>query len=489
MKSTYKKQSGKSKAQLVEWRVCDDEHDWHTAQRVAVEGLTLDEPSIRPTHAWPIRWGITSFLIVSITALCGAWWLWGIAQKGLSEIEAEIEEGVRAEFWSGPAKGHTAETTQKERNLLSGVRSARGIDEAVVELEIRDLNAGWAVVDVLLRPKSDGQFYRQTRVYESTERGWVRAEVTAERWGRESQFESEYFVFYFHAIDRKAVLEAAPQLDALYLSLTNNLLSDMPPAEKQAIIIDPEQTIELLTLLVAPPDPLIVASPSASLRPADLAVSDLLIQSAMLALFEVHATLATQRYESSSQMEEIYPGLRLWLMWQHELPLALWREPIVKWVFRDPQVAVGPNALATPNFAKELCTHHALWVQSPLSIAIPILCWKSEGEEEKIVAWRYDVLPIENPLTSVMGTRPLSNESSQWQDSATPDPVGPAVGVATVFEYVVSVYGIDYIPLLIRAMPQYDSTESLVPALFGISEDDFHHGWQTYMVESYGVSP
>jgi len=38
---------------------------------------------------------------------------------------------------------------------------------------------------------------------------------------------------------------------------------------------------------------------------------------------------------------------------------------------------------------------------------------------------------------------------------------------------------------LIEAMGEYTTVETLIPALFGISQPDFEHGWQAYLAQHY----
>jgi hypothetical protein len=342
---------------------------------------------------------------------------------------------------------------------------------------------------MLIQPAADGAIYWQTRVYKDSEQGWVRAKVTRELWGKARQLESDYFVFHYRTVDEKAVTQAAARLDALFPLLYSSFFADRPTGEKQVIVIDPEWKLGDLSKQTTPSSTLIVASPAATLRPADLAAGDLLLQSAMLALFERLAEQATAQYNLSPEAQVVYSGLRLWLIWEHDLPLAQWREPLVRWAFRDPQVASGPTAFAVPIFAHDLCLEHTLWMRSPLDIRVPVLCWHSPAGEERITAWRYQSVPIKLPLTSLV-YRPANIEDiSKKSDETPPEPVGSGIGLATVFEYMALNGDPQHISRLLAALPQHKSTETLIPAVFALSKADFQRGWQAFVANRYGIAP
>ncbi|HMN29643.1 MAG TPA: hypothetical protein PKE45_15950, partial [Caldilineaceae bacterium] len=64
---------------------------------------------------------------------------------------------------------------------------------------------------------------------------------------------------------------------------------------------------------------------------------------------------------------------------------------------------------------------------------------------------------------------------------------GKTVALATLIEYAVTTYGRERLPALVAGLGQYDSWETLVPAVFGVSVAQFERGWQLYLSEHYGV--
>ena len=204
MKSTGEKRRPRPQAQIVEWQVCEDERAWRTAESQAVESRVLDVQTPQWTPRWLRRWGMPSMLIVLVVALSGAGWLWGVAQRGLDAVETEVEAAIVTELWSVTPDHNPSEVALQELSLLNPMRVPTDAGEIVTELEIRELGTDWAVIDMLLQPTVAGPSYRQTRVYRYSDQGWLRAKVTAERWGRTRQLESDYFVFFLSHSRRRS---------------------------------------------------------------------------------------------------------------------------------------------------------------------------------------------------------------------------------------------------------------------------------------------
>jgi hypothetical protein len=84
--------------------------------------------------------------------------------------------------------------------------------------------------------------------------------------------------------------------------------------------------------------------------------------------------------------------------------------------------------------------------------------------------------------------------ATNWSyETSYPDRVGflpkndisEPVTMETVVEYIVATYGHDKLQQLIDAMGQYPTPETLIPALFGVSQADFEAGWQAYLAQHY----
>ena len=62
------------------------------------------------------------------------------------------------------------------------------------------------------------------------------------------------------------------------------------------------------------------------------------------------------------------------------------------------------------------------------------------------------------------------------------------VALATLIEYAVAIYGREHLPALVAGLGQYDSWETLLPAVLGVSGTEFEAGWQAYLAAHYDVS-
>jgi hypothetical protein len=60
-----------------------------------------------------------------------------------------------------------------------------------------------------------------------------------------------------------------------------------------------------------------------------------------------------------------------------------------------------------------------------------------------------------------------------------------AVMSETVIGYLVATYGRDKLPALIAEMGNYTTFDELIPALLGVSREEFEAGWQAYLAQHY----
>jgi hypothetical protein len=227
------------------------------------------------------------------------------------------------------------------------------------------------------------------------------------------------------------------------------------------------------------------------LVPAELPHGDVLLQSLVLNLSGLITTEAAARYKLSSRNinDGIYDGLRLWLIWENKLPLAIWRKPLVKWVFDHPQSTAGQGAFAVPEFAHDLCKHHKLWISSPLQIGVPVHCWSQKGGEEKIAAWGVHQPVQEVTLASLIRASVPLDDLSMWHVLPEPEPTATALVLATMLEYVASTYGVGYVPLLLAAVPEHEAAETLIPAVLGVPLAEFESGWRDFLQKEYDIVP
>lgn len=469
--------------QLLEWQVCEDEHAWEAAQHTLTSSPGNNATRLdRRWHRY--RWhGVVSLLVL---AALGGWWAWQRGAAGIAQVESALAVQIATELWQHEQPSGPADAT--EANLLRIVEMPSNPLEIVTHVDIRGLGEDWAVVDVTIQPTADGPSYRQTRVYREDERGWTRTHASAARWGTVRQLESDHFIFIYHTVDEAAVRHAAPQLDILYPPMHNPLYKPWPADTKLTITLDPEQRPGRISRAGQPNPGIVVASPAAALLPTDLPPGDALLQTLVLALFN---QLATETSEATVQMvpghwNRLHNAARLWFMWEHNLPLASWRKPLVQWVLETPDNSPRRDAYAVPTFARELCAHHELWMPSPLDLHVPIHCSQRRDGAVTIAAWRHHDPPTLQSIDALL-YRPFAtvHDTALYQEVPLPEPGPHAIILATLLEYVSATYGKGIMPLLLTRVPQHQHADTLIPAVFGVPLTEFEQGWRAFLVEQY----
>lgn len=373
--------------------------------------------------------------------------------------------------------------------------------------EIVELGNGWARVRVLVKGAHEGSVYRQTRLYQQQGAGWQRVAPSANRWGRSQQLESHYFIFRYFAQDEDAVAAAAPILDAIYPTFHAALIADAPastnapPTPKIIVMVDPTRASGLTVGQAGAPDvPLTLPSPSATLARIEVTEEALLVQGVALALFDHLAAQSELFHDLPVRWRRLHDALRLWLLWDQELPLATWREPLVRWVFWADEGIGTKGAASTsplvPAFLPELCADQRLWMSTQAAIGGAVLCFARPDGEEGSLAFRY---PIPPPLTlpGLQGEG-MDSPSTVLSTTEQPLPSTAIVAFATLFEYVSASYGAEgsgteksgaaEVRALMAAIPTYESWETLIPALFARSKGDFEAGWNAFLAEEYGLA-
>jgi hypothetical protein len=91
--------------------------------------------------------------------------------------------------------------------------------------------------------------------------------------------------------------------------------------------------------------------------------------------------------------------------------------------------------------------------------------------------------PLRLPVLSILPPPLHDPEETQvtgWQQSVVPK---------TVIDYVIATYGRRSLARLLDGMHQYDSWQSLIPAVFSVSMEEFESGWQAYLATQYDLHP
>ena len=167
------------------------------------------------------------------------------------------------------------------------------------------------------------------------------------------------------------------------------------------------------------------------------------------------------------------------------MPLAHWRHNLVKWLYIDaPEASVEQQSML-PDSYTELCAMHRLWMLSPTELGIPLECTARDAITWSPKRWagympRTHLSQLSMPLAA--WEIPYYNEANDRYLASE------AVVVANLIEYVVAVYGDEQLPVLLAGLAHYDDWETLVPALFGVSVEEFEVGWHSYVTEQYKLA-
>jgi hypothetical protein len=341
----------KSSPTTLRWQICADDTEWKAshAQPPRPSHLPLDAvPTPDSAEAggprgksWLYairRWLPLGIAVTLLAALGVAGWVQ--AQIGLAKIDREVQNAAEADLWLSLRPASFAEADRgrgefvDEAEQVAALLETSTAGEITTRSEIAEMGDGWVRVHLHVQSGTDNNGYHQTRVYRQTDAGWQRVPPAAAYWGKAQQLETRYFIWRYFAQDDEVVKAVAPKLDLLYPDFFAALL---PPAgsDKLQVQLDPERAVNGTNPVgETPPTPLqwlLIPSPSAMLLPDTLEPEAWLTQAVALSLFDHLAAAAVEEYDLPPHWAPIRDGLRLALMWDHQLPLAVWRGPLVQW--------------------------------------------------------------------------------------------------------------------------------------------------------------
>jgi hypothetical protein len=224
-----------------------------------------------------------------------------------------------------------------------------------------------------------------------------------------------------------------------------------------------------------------VPSPAVYLAPVELSDHAILAQSIVLPLIDDEIERAIEVHNIPQRWQPLLRGLRLWHMWEFDVPLETWQQEVLQWFYSDLPQATADQQSVLPDHYRELCTMHRLWMLSPAVVGIPLRCSTFDTATWSSRRWAANI-----PQMSLDQLRmPLAD----WQTQALEFPYFPneTLALSTLIEYAVSVYGYEQLPVLLAGLSQSNDWETLVPEVFGVSTTDFEAAWQSYLTEKYGA--
>jgi hypothetical protein len=456
-------QKGKA-APLLEWQTDEDENEWQARQSSSNAGEPGSRAAQKPR--WLMRhWWLVFVALALLAGVVG--WTWYEAQKGVAQIEAELRESVEVDLW-------TAAQDSQETYTLHPLTST---------VQMLALTGETAIVRLVMQPRPNQPALRQARVYQRTEFGWQRIAPTRVLWGAPRRLQTKYFDFHYYAQDEEAVTAAAATVDGFYSSLSTHFQSSMLAHVRIQVEIDPTKTYGSIARRPNPEAPLVVASPATYLAPVELSEGDLLAQSVVLSLLSESAAQAVE-----ARWQPLLDGLFLWQLWEADLPLTVWREPLVKWILAALENPQADTSSGEPAFSMELCALYQLWMMSPLDIKIPVFCDKTIWAKEYLTLWKVSYQPPMTLTQLVPGVVRPRDYTLPLEYTFSPVHPGSAVVLATVIDYAATTYGREGLALLLSSLHDHQGWATLAPAVFGVSAAGFEAGWRSYLVERYNVS-
>lgn len=479
----------------IEWEILDERPQSPAQADEPASQASLPLIASRPTHKYRLR------IVASLAALfllSSAIWLWRQAQTGLDHVQADLKSQTEVELWAVTQNNSTLANKltvdpqatkwspqfQLDDEMLKGLQGDDPDSHLQVNLHLLELEDEWAKAQITAQEAGNDEAYRQTRFYRHTAQGWLRTSPTAEAWGTPASLESTYFVFHFRQHDAAIVAEIAPLLDALYARIRGQFgLPPTPASAKPLVDISPTETPGA-SMGVNTPGHYSVPSPDIYFAPVSVSNSALLLQSLALPITRDLANEASGPEVITQVRPQLSGALSLWALWNANYPLSRWRQEIVKWRLGSEEGQSQENISQLPAHYEEICSLHGVWLPSPSLISIPLTC--SEDSTSAIAVTTTNTLSkasLEELLINLYWPRVESQRGYRW----SPHP-GDTVILTTFFEYLVSHYGRDKLPLFLKTLGRYKDWETMCQAFFGQSTLEVTTRWQEYLVTHYGVA-
>ncbi len=480
----------KKQSPMVEWHILDECMDERFTSTFSKD--ERETPSTTPQRHWFYAYIASAALLFLLTS----GWLWHRSQSNLDRLTAEVQEVTETEVWAAhsdprlavdltadPSVREWHEQFEHEGSVFAALQPAVHDTTSTMDVDIVDLFDDQAVVQVTISTGSNDDRYRQLRFYKSTAEGWLHTAPEEKWWGVERQFESTYFVFDFRKRDADVVAEVAPQVDAMYAKMRRDFgLDGTPPGGKPNIEISPTELPGAALLRSTPADHFVVPSPALYLAPASVSDAELVLQSlALLLSAAVVEDIVAQYQIDWVHDNNILSALQLWALWDLDLPLAEWHEEVVAWRLGATQAGTPGSITALPSHYEELCAMHNVWLSSPSLLSIPLTCTK------------LDRVPLRSPsLRSLSATR-LEQLTVRifWEDSTLPggilwpSPSWATVMLATLFDYSVSRYGREQLPIFLAGLGHYRDWPAFSLAVYDSHSSQLAADWYEYLVVQY----
>ncbi len=332
---------------------------------------------------------------------------------------------------------------------------------------------GWGYWVVLVLAVGIGGWWWRTQADEPVVTPPVQAlpAMTEEATGR---LATANFVFHFPQRDAQTVALVAPRLERFYTTLQQDFGVTVTTTAPLSIMVTTTRTVA-----TAPYRPRVFTTldvPSPTLYPTTTwSESDRLHQSLALLLIDHTLAQVVRQHHIDAMRYPLLDGLRLWQLWQAELPLGRWQADLVRWIYVDLPATAPTAPLPLPEQYSSFCAAHTLWMSHPAQIRLPLLCTGLDQSPDRLPRTLVQEAPRHLPPLDTP-VYPDEETDAHGATQATRHP-GHVIAIATVVDYVSRHYGRAQVPLLVAAWGRYATWEELTPALFGVAAPDFEGAW------------
>jgi hypothetical protein len=393
---------------VVEWYMAESDAEW---TRLCAPPLLDNTPcAVLATQNRSLSrqflWKKVAVLL--LLAGIGGWWWYtastqpqqsergrsAIAQRGdpLTPLNGVTITGQIADQQASAEHRVTmagqGQVTQEYSALYADLQTGDTSAHRDMRLQTVEFQGDQAIARVVTAATNGTPAYRQTRFFVHTGEGWQQTSPDPALWGPERRLETPSFSFHFRQNDAPSVIAVAPQIEALYSTLQHNFGLSFPPGvEKLVIEVRVTQTPGQVIGWFLSPIRFVVPSPAVYQAPVEMTDTELLAQSIALPLLEHALLLAHSHHTILATWQPMESGLRLWQLWDLDLPLSTWREEVVKWIYVALPAPRPGQPVVQPGHYPELCAAHKLWMPSPAQLSIPLLCLKPHWEESYLAPW------------------------------------------------------------------------------------------------------
>ena len=469
------------KEPTVSWQVLLDDAQW---EREAKAPLAPTE-SAKPRRHWvlPRRWLLLGALVLVLVLLIGGLFLWQRAQQGLADMEDEIEKAALVE--ASAQSQHNPRLAAALLDPAADPEWREGIVErlmadsstpsasAVESLEWVD---GIALVHLSITDPDLPLPSRSVRFYRESAAGWLRTAPVVSFWGAAETWEGEHFSFGFHERDREAVLAAAPQVEAAYLQLRQDLGLPVLPTHRSVLVRPDDRPLEF----DFPTGELRHPSPQLLDLPAGVSDESALFRSLILYLINELVRESFDRYAYGqawmwSNLTE--SGLRNWLQLESGV-LDTSPALLLPWLLEmDPQTERELPAGVAEECQLFTELDARLLLLPCISGMQPSRPNRSSVLELARLTTTYDFDFTQDANAAGTPSGPMWREETRQE----------IVAATTIFLYATETYGVARLPAFLEALGDHRGWTDVLPAAYGVSVDEFETGWRGWLAAEFGV--